>query len=68
MILRIILIFFLWLLIRRVWRSFVVAKTRSQTRGRPYPGPGQTQENSNDLTDITQQEISDADYEDLDDK
>jgi len=68
LIIRLIFLIFIWLLIRRLWRSYVVARTGSNSRRRPYPGRKKSGKESKDLGDITQQEISDAEFEELDDR
>lgn len=68
MIVRLILLFLLWLVLRRIWRSFVAPKSRrTGTRTRPgYPGPESKTAKPGEMNDLTQQKISDADFEELD--
>jgi hypothetical protein len=65
-IFRLLLLFMLWLLIRRLWRSYTQGRTstRRSTTREPYPGPADQKDRK--LDDITQQEISEADFEELD--
>ncbi len=68
MIVRTILLFLLWLVLRRIWRSFVAPKPRRPAAGsRPaYPGPETKSSKPEDMNDLTQQKISDAEFEELD--
>ena len=69
MIIRILFLIFLWLLLRRLWRVYLVSRTRSTSGRRPYPGPQQPRSaQPSDLKDITEQEIAEADFEELDDR
>jgi hypothetical protein len=69
MIVRILLLIFLWMLLRRLWRMYFVSRSRSDQRRAPYPGPDKSPGNGDaGMTEITDQEISEADFEELDDR
>ena len=60
LILRLLILVFVWLLIRQLWRAYLVAS-------RPGPAKRENRGDREDLGSITQQEISDAEFEELDD-
>jgi hypothetical protein len=68
MFLRLVLLVFLWLLIRRIWRTYIVPRERPRSTRPPYPGPDSAREKkTGEMADFTQQKISDAEFEELDD-
>ena len=67
MIIRLLLLFLLWLILRRVWRLYTQGRSSAgATRRDPYPGP--RKESPDARPDITQQKITDAEFEELDDR
>ncbi len=68
MIKYLVIIFLLWLLVRRVMRSLLSPPPGARRRARPpYPGPQDDKPSGHDISDFTQQSISDAEFEDLQD-
>ena len=59
-ILRLLILVFVWLLIRQLWRAYLVAS-------RPKTVRRENKEDREDLGNLTQQEISDAEFEELED-
>lgn len=68
MIIRLFLLFLLWLFVRRLWRAYVASGKRSSSRRQAYPGPPDGSGRPEGHQDITQQKIVDAEYEELDDE
>ena len=63
MIKYLILLILLWLVVRRVVKRAL--SPRADRRRPPYPGPQSSPSSGSDIKEFTQQEISDAEFEDL---
>jgi hypothetical protein len=63
-----IILILLWLLTRQLMRFFFSPRRSRRGPRPPHADPKSDSRKGGDLRDFTQQEISDAEFEDLDDK